>query len=440
MGKYQAYEKYKDSGVEWLGDIPEHWEAVGLTKYLKSLIDYRGKTPEKSGNGIFLVTAKNIKGGIIDYSLSQEFVKEEEYDEIMRRGKPEIGDVLLTTEAPLGEVANVDNEEIALAQRIIKMQGKLNILDNYFLKYWIIGSYFYQNLQSLCTGSTALGIKASKLCLLKVVLPSLNEQKQIATFLDHKTKQIDDLIAKKEALLEKLDEKRTALISHAVTKGLDPTVPMKYSGVEWLGDIPEHWKSLKFKRLTQIKRGASPRPIDDPKYFDDDGEYAWVRIADVTASERYLETTTQKVSQLGKSFSVPLEVGELFLSIAGSVGKPMITNIKCCIHDGFVYFPDLKINKEFIYYIFHSGQPYLGLGKMGTQLNLNTETVGAIVIGLPPLNEQDAIATFLDRKTAEIDQQKAKVREAIERLKEYRTALITNAVTGKIDVRQVSPN
>jgi type I restriction enzyme, S subunit len=207
----------------------------------------------------------------------------------------------------------------------------------------------------------------------------------------------------------------------------------KDSGVEWLGEIPEHWKNLKIKRLTQIKRGASPRPIDDPKYFDDEGEYAWVRIADVTASDRYLEETTQKLSDLGKSFSVPLEYGELFLSIAGSVGKPIITKIKCCIHDGFVYFPTLNANKEFLFYIFNSGQPYLGLGKMGTQLNLNTETVGGINIGLPPLDEQELIAHFLDRKTSQIDTLIAKKEALLEKLDKKRTALISHAVTKGLD-------
>jgi len=207
----------------------------------------------------------------------------------------------------------------------------------------------------------------------------------------------------------------------------------KDSGVEWLGEIPEHWEKLKIKRLTQIKRGASPRPIDDPNYFDDDGEYAWVRIADVTASERYLENTTQKLSELGKNLSVPLEPGKLFLSIAGSVGKPIITKIKCCIHDGFVYFPDLKINQEFIYYIFSSGQPYLGLGKLGTQLNLNTETVGGIYIGFPPLEEQKAIAQFLDHKTSQIDALISKKEALLEKLDEKRTALISHAVTKGLD-------
>ncbi|MEQ9549358.1 MAG: restriction endonuclease subunit S [Coleofasciculus sp. G3-WIS-01] len=211
----------KDSGIEWLGDIPAHWEAVGLTKYLQSLVDYRGKTPEKTKDGVFLVTAKNIKNGVIDYSLSQEFVKEDEYDEIMRRGKPEIGDVLLTTEAPLGEVANVDDTNIALAQRIIKMQGKTDSLDNYFLKYWMLGAFFYQNLQSLCTGSTALGIKASKLCLLKVILPPLEEQKKIAQYLREKIAEIDQQKTKIQQAIDLLKEYRTALITNAVTGKID---------------------------------------------------------------------------------------------------------------------------------------------------------------------------------------------------------------------------
>jgi type I restriction enzyme S subunit len=207
----------------------------------------------------------------------------------------------------------------------------------------------------------------------------------------------------------------------------------KESGVEWLGAIPAHWKLLKIKRLTMVRRGASPRPIDDPKYFDDDGDYAWVRIADVTASERYLETTTQRLSELGKSLSVPLEPGEIFLSIAGSVGKPIITKIKCCIHDGFVYFPALNEDSEFLYFIFSSGQPYLGLEKLGTQLNLNTDTVGGIYIGLPSIEEQRQIAAFLDYKTGQIDALIAKKEALLEKLAEKRTALISQAVTKGLD-------
>ena len=145
-----------------------------------------------------------------------------------------------------------------------------------------------------------------------------------------------------------------------------------------------------------MKRGASPRPIADPKFFDECGEYAWVRISDVTASNKYLKSTTQRLSGLGQSFSVSLQPGSLFLSIAGSVGKPIIAKIRCCIHDGFVYFPDFYGDVEFLYYTLSCDAPFANLGKFGTQLNLNTDTVGNIVLGWPTVAEQTAIVRFLD--------------------------------------------
>jgi type I restriction enzyme S subunit len=203
--------------------------------------------------------------------------------------------------------------------------------------------------------------------------------------------------------------------------------------VEWLGDVPEHWQVKAIKWTTPVFRGASPRPIDDPAYFDDEGEYAWVRIADVTASNVYLEETTQRLSDIGSSLSVKMQPGSLFLSIAGTVGMPCITNIKCCIHDGFVYFPRSKSDTKFMYYIFACGEPYKGLGKMGTQLNLNTDTVGSIVMGFPPLPEQQAIAAFLDRETSRIDSLIGKKKKLVELLAEQRTALISRAVTKGLD-------
>ena len=127
----------KNTDVYWIGQIPKNWEIHRLKRMVGPIIDYRGATPEKVDDGVFLITAKNIKNGIINYSLSQEYVKPEDYSLIMRRGLPQMGDVLFTTEAPLGEVANIDNENIALAQRVIKFRGKSDKLNNYFLRYWM---------------------------------------------------------------------------------------------------------------------------------------------------------------------------------------------------------------------------------------------------------------------------------------------------------------
>ncbi|AKH68802.1 MAG: restriction endonuclease subunit S [Zhongshania sp.] len=201
------------------------------------------------------------------------------------------------------------------------------------------------------------------------------------------------------------------------------------SGEEWLGKVPYHWDVIQIKHLSVVKRGASPRPIDDAKYFDENGEYAWTRIADVTASDVYLTRAPQRLSDLGSSLSVKLEPESLFLSIAGTVGKPCITGMKACIHDGFVYFPELKIPSKFLFYVFAGEQAYKGLGKFGTQLNLNTDTVGGIKIGCTTNDELEGIINFLDHETAKIDTLIDKQQQLITLLKEKRQAVISHAVT-----------
>jgi type I restriction enzyme, S subunit len=203
----------------------------------------------------------------------------------------------------------------------------------------------------------------------------------------------------------------------------------KDSGIEWLGDVPDHWEVCSIKWLTPVRRGASPRPIDDEKYFDDEGQFAWVRISDVTASDGVLRETTQRLSELGSSLSVKIKPGELFISIAGTVGSPCISAINACIHDGFVYFPKLNISPQFLYRIFDAGVCYGGLGKWGTQLNLNTDTIGSIRVALPPVNELGDVLAFIDRETGKIDALVEEQRRLIELLKEKRQAVISHAVT-----------
>lgn len=210
---------------------------------------------------------------------------------------------------------------------------------------------------------------------------------------------------------------------------------MKDSGVEWIGKIPKEWGIIKIKHLSMIGRGASPRPIDDDKFFDEYGEYGWTRISDVTASEKFLLQTQQRMSKLGASFSVKLEPESLFISIAGSVGKPCVAKIKACIHDGFVYFHDLdKKYIDFLYNIFLIGKCYAGLGKLGTQLNLNRETIGNIYIPIQQDETRDKISNFINEKTAQFDTIISKKEALIKRLEEAKKSLISEVVTGKVKV------
>lgn len=156
-------------------------------------VDYRGKTPRKTSSGIFLVTAKNIRQGFIDYKCSEEFISREDYDDVMHRGVPEIGDVLFTTEAPCGFVAQVDRTDIALAQRVIKYRGHKGLLDNTFLKFMLLGSEFQKKLKRAATGSTVKGIKGSNLHKLTIPIPSLEEQQRIVDILDRFDKLCNDL-------------------------------------------------------------------------------------------------------------------------------------------------------------------------------------------------------------------------------------------------------
>jgi type I restriction enzyme S subunit len=211
----------KDSGVEWLGEIPAYWEVKPFTKYVIEKSDYRGKTPEKVTSGVFLVTAKNVRMGLIDYECSQEFVAEQDYNEIMRRGLPKKGDVLFTTEAPLGNVALVDREDIALAQRIIRFRMDVKHFESRFTLFAMMSDYFQSQLFTLSTGSTAEGLKASKLPMLRLVAPPIDEQSVIVDFLDREIARIDALVAKVRDAIARLKELRTALISAAVTGKID---------------------------------------------------------------------------------------------------------------------------------------------------------------------------------------------------------------------------
>lgn len=207
----------KNSGVEWIGEIPKTWELRSLAKCLSSYADYRGKTPTKVDFGTFLVTARNIKNGTIDYEASQEYVSESEYSQIMGRGLPTKGDVLITTEAPLGEVAQIDNENVALAQRVIKLRGKEKFLSNDYLKFLLMSSKLQFGLYRLATGSTALGIKGSKLKQLYLFFPPYVDQIKLVDYIKSKTQKVEQRVAVINKIILFLREYKSSLISHVVT-------------------------------------------------------------------------------------------------------------------------------------------------------------------------------------------------------------------------------
>jgi type I restriction enzyme, S subunit len=211
----------KPSGIEWIGNIPAHWDMGGLSRFIGPVVDYRGRTPTKVDEGIFLVTARNVRNGEIDYDASEEFVDPESAASLLARGKPEIGDLLFTMEAPLGQVALIDRTDIALAQRIVKFRGTPGVMQNRYLLYWFMGTHCQARLETLATGSTALGIKASKLGMIECLVPPIIEQTAIADYIEHENAKFDTLTTEAQRAIDLLQERRTALISAAVTGQID---------------------------------------------------------------------------------------------------------------------------------------------------------------------------------------------------------------------------
>lgn len=413
----------------WHGHVPAGW-AVRRFKYLASVREGQVDPEAPLLQELPLFAPNHIESGtgrVVGVESAQDQGAEsgkylvDEGDIIYSKIRPALRKVAI---APCSGLCSADMYPIRSGPS----------LEARFLFYSMLGEGFfrYSLLESNRVAMPKINREALGQCVLLV--PPRPEQRAISDFLDRKTTAIDALVVKKHRMVDLIDEQRRALVARTVATGLNPEACTKPSGVEWLGKVPRHWNVKAIKWDSPVKRGASPRPIDDPKYFDDAGTYGWVRILDVTASDGRLTTTEQRLSELGCRLSVRLDRGQLFLSIAGTVGKACITAIKCCIHDGFVYFPRLSMNPRYLKYIFDAGEAYKGLGKLGTQLNLNTDTVGSIRIPYPPKEEQEAIVQFLDRETSRLKAAVAKIRHQIALLREHRQALVTAAVTGQLDV------
>lgn len=288
--------------------------------------------------------------------------------------------------------------------------------------------------------ATIQNVSAEKYASYVIPFPPIQEQQAIAAFLDCETGRIDTLIGKKQRFVELLKEKRTALISHAVTKGLNPKIKMKPSGVNWLGDVPEHWDVKRMKHLGAIRYG-----LGEPPEYVDDG-LPFIRATDINRGRVEMDLVKKiRPEDVPWSRNPQLKLNEILVVRSGAyTGDSAIitSNVANCIAGYDMVYTPMKAYAPFMAWVLLSkymlnGQIYLERMR-AAQPHLNAEELGNFVVMLPPLPEQQAIADFLDYETGKIDVLMAKVETAIETLKEYRTALISAAVTGKIDVREVA--
>ncbi|MEQ8754151.1 MAG: restriction endonuclease subunit S [Coleofasciculus sp. G1-WW12-02] len=441
MGKYQGYERYKDSGVEWLGEIPESWEIVRFSHFITFQEGPGIMAADFRDEGIPLLRIHNLKPGFVDLE-GCNYLDPEKVEKTWKHFKLKRNDILISCSASTGLISIVDEKsENSIAYTgIIRLNPARCEINRQFIQVLVGSDLFFTQIDLLKTGTTIQHYGPVHLRQIKITLPPLEEQKTIAQFIDHKTSQIDALISKKEALLEKLDEKRTALISHAVTKGLDPTVPMKDSGIEWLGDIPAHWRVVRQRFLVSMQGGSTPSK-SNPEFWD--GEIPWISPKDMK-KERLTSSIDKITNEALKETSIHLHSqGSVLIVVRGMI---LAHSFPVAINDVDVTInQDMKIlktvlNPEYLAILLR-GIKNLILSIVeesahGTKV-LRTDLYKNIRLPVPPLNEQEEVVNKIEKITTSSDQMSRTIETAIDLLKEYRTALITNAVTGKIDVRQV---
>jgi type I restriction enzyme S subunit len=421
LRRFKPYLAYKDSGVEWLDTIPAQWKLQRL-KTMASLqlsnVDKKsveGETPVRLCNYVHVYYHERITPDL-------DFMAATATDEQVRRFGLRAGDVLITkdSETPddiaVPSVVAEDLPGVICGYHLAHIRPDPDVVDGRFLARAFSAVGPRDQFHVAANGITRYGLTGDAIGSSVLPVPPLVEQHSIAAFLDRETAEIDALVAKKERVIELLQEKRTALVTRAVTKGLDPTVPMKDSGVEWLGEIPAHWGLRALKRLGGMQAGTAITSQD----IEPDGEYP---VFGGNGIRGYADSYTQD-----GDFPLVGRQGALCGCVNFASGKfwasehAVVVTPAACVDAHWL--ADLLAAMSLNRYSQSAAQPGLAI-----------DTIGAIPAPAPSLDEQRAIAAFLDHETARIDSLVAKVRDAIERLKELRTALISAAVTGKIDVR-----
>jgi type I restriction enzyme S subunit len=449
----RRYEKYKDSDVEWLGNVPEHWQVLELGR----IADLKCDGPFGSGlksdhytdSGALVVRLQNIR---VEGFFSGEpaFIDLDYFEQELQRHEVLPGDLLI---AGLGDDNNIVGRACVapgdLGPALVKADcfrfrlSPTRAAADYIAAQLSAGARF--DAGQLAGGSTRSRIPLSSMATRRICLPPLVEQLDIAVFLLEESNKIDALIEEQQRLIELLKEKCQAVISQAVTKGLDPSLPMKDSEVEWLGSVPEHWNVIALKRLIDPNTSISYGIVQPGDALDEGVPF--VQTTNMTngvfSVEGLQKTTSEIASMYPRS---QLTGGEVLLGIRASIGAAHIvpdTLIGANLSRGVARIvPNEMLTSSFLVAYFGSGvvRHYWELSKQGSTFNeVSIETVRELLVCVPPLREQMDVVSHLSNTRAELDSLIQESEFGVGLLQERRSALISAAVTGKIDVRCFQP-
>ena len=415
MGMENRYDKYKDSGIAWIGEIPEHWEKICL-KRLSNINTGNQDTQDSVPDGKYPFFVRSPK---VEKSNKYTF----EGASILMAGDG-VG---------AGKVFHLADDKFACHQRVYCINQFKNI--NRIYLFYYLSSLFYHVIESANSKSTVDSVRLPMLAEFTVFMPLDFEQQSIATYLDQKCSEIDELITLQEEMITKLQSYKQSVITEAVTKGLDKNVPLKDSGIEWIGEIPEHWICTVFKKfLSEPMQYGANEPAEECNYNDP----RYIRITDIK-DDGTLRDDTFKSLPLEKAKEYMLTKGDLLFARSGAtVGKTFLykEDYAACFAG---YLIKARCNKNellpnfiFYYTLSNAYQNWKNsIFIQSTIQNIGADKYSVMPIIAPPLSEQQSIATYLDQKCSEIDELISIKQQKIEKLKDYKKSLIFECVTGK---------
>ena len=425
------YTAYKPSGVPWLGDVPEHWD-VQRGKALLCPVDIRS---EAGGEELLTVSAR--RGVVPRKSANVTMFKAESYVGYKLCWP---GDLVINSLWAWAHGLGVSQHHgiVSSAYGVYRPLPKVH---DRFIHLLTRSVPFQWELQVRSKGIwvSRLQLTDEEFLRAPFPLPPLPEQRAIVRYLDYVDRRIRRYVATKRKLIALLEAERQAIVNQAVTRGLDPNVRLKPSGVEWLGDVPEHWEVRRLSQVSRILRGKfTHRPRNDPSLYD--GPYPFIQTGDISGASKMILGYKQTLNEQGLAVSAMFPRGTLVMTIAANIGDVAILNFDACFPDSVVGFvPSENVHRDHMYYLFRAMKnELLREAPVNTQGNLNIERIGSRRVALASLPEQAAIVEYLDKATANIDAAIARARRQIDLVQEYRTRLIADVVTGKLDVREAA--
>jgi type I restriction enzyme, S subunit len=441
---FPRYPEYKDSGVEWLGEAPEHWEVKRL-KYLGEAITGLTYSPadivDDDTIGRLVLRSSNVQSGVVTYD-DNVYVSAA----IPKQLVTQVGDILICSRngsrALIGKNATIDEKSAGLT-----FGAFMTVFRSTHSAYLscILNSPLFEFQAGAFMTSTINQLTIGVLNNFEVPFPPETERTKIAAFLDRETAKIDALVAEQRRLMELLKEKRQAVISHAVTRGLNPDAPMKPSGIEWLGDVPEHWEVMQLKRdlefLTSGSRGWAEN-------YSDEGEL-FIRITNLTRGTIALNLADIKrvaVPEGTEGSRTKVRPDDILFSITAYLGSIAVvhSNLESAYVSQHIALARLRkahLTSKWVGYVALSviGQTWFDTKSYGgTKIQLSLDDVKELPVPTPPTYEQQGIVNYIEIESAKFDVLTIEAQRAIDLLQERRTALISATVTGQIDVRNVA--